>query len=55
MVRKRTPVLTHQHIKVRPTFVSHHLKHGDEFCWSVLWSDETKLELSGHVDAAFVL
>lgn len=51
---QKTSVFTHQHIKIRLKFVSHYWRHGDEFCWSVLWSDKTKLELLSHMDAAFV-
>ena len=50
---RRTPLLKERHIKARLRFAREHLKGKDEF-WSVLWSDETKLELFGHMDVAYV-
>ena len=38
----------------KPKFDCEHLKHGDELWKSVFWSDETKLELFGNMDAALV-
>lgn len=35
---------------LKERFAREHLKAKDEFWKSVLWSDETKLELFGHMD-----
>lgn len=51
---RRTPLLKEWHIRARLTFACEHLKSKDEFWKSVLWSDETKLELFGHMDVAYV-
>lgn len=51
---RRTPLLEEQHITARLRFAREHWKGEDEFWKSVLWSDETKLELFGHMDVAYV-
>lgn len=51
---RRTPLLKQRHITARLRFAREHLKGKDEFWESVLWSDETKLELFGHMDVAYV-
>ena len=51
---RRTPLLKERHIKARLRFAREHLKGKDEFWKFVLWSDETKLELFGHMDVAYV-
>ena len=48
---RRTPLLKERHIKARLKFAREHLKGKDEFWKSVLWSDETKLDLFGHKKA----
>lgn len=51
---RKTPLLSRRHVKARLNFARDNLKHEGHFWESVLWSDETKLELFGHMDAAFV-
>lgn len=51
---RRTPLLKHRHIRARLKFAREYLKKKDDFWKSVLWSDETKLELFGHRDIAYV-
>ena len=51
---RRTPLLKKRHITARLRFAREHMKSKDEFWESVLWSDETKLELFGHMDVAYV-
>lgn len=51
---RRTPLLKERHITARLRFAREHLKGKDEFWKSALWSDETKLELFGHMDVAYV-
>lgn len=51
---RKTPLLKQRHITARLKFAREHLKGKDEFWESVLWSDETKLELFGHMDVAYV-
>lgn len=51
---RRTPLLKSRHLKARIAFAKEH-RHKDEGFWnSILWSDETKLELFGHRDQAYV-
>ena len=51
---RRTPLLKERHITARLRFVHEHLKGKDMFWKSVILSDETKLELFGHMDVAYV-
>ena len=51
---RRTPLLKPRHITARLKFAREYLKKKDDFWKSVLWSDETKLELFGHMDTAYV-
>lgn len=45
---------THTAAQARLKFTCENLKHGVKFQKSVSWSDETKLGLFWHMDAAFV-
>ncbi len=45
---RRTPLLTAKHRKSRIDFAKAHVNKDDNFWSSILWSDETKLELFGH-------
>ncbi|KAI4815382.1 hypothetical protein KUCAC02_005529 [Chaenocephalus aceratus] len=47
---RRTSLLRERHIRARLRFAREHLKGKDELCKS----DETKLELFGHTDVAYV-
>ncbi|KAK3571312.1 hypothetical protein QTP86_005948 [Hemibagrus guttatus] len=49
---RRTPLL--QNTKARLAFANAHLDKEEDFWSSVLWSDETKIELFGHNDVAFI-
>lgn len=51
---RRTPLLQIRHTKARLAFANAHLDKEDDFWSSVLWSDETKIELFGHNDVAFI-
>lgn len=53
-VPRRTPLLTKKHKKSRLHFAQHHLEKSEEFWKTVLWTDETKLELFGHMDQRYV-
>ncbi|KAK3557721.1 hypothetical protein QTP86_000322 [Hemibagrus guttatus] len=50
---RRTTLLQIRHTKARLAFANAHLDKEDDFWSSVLWSDETKIELFGHSDVAF--
>lgn len=43
-----------KHAEARLAFARCHLKQDPSFWSTILWSDETKLELFGHVDAQYV-
>ena len=45
---KKPHLLQYLHIKARPSFSDKHLDKHVRFWSSVLWSDETKLEIFGH-------
>lgn len=49
---KKKVLLTQQDIKARLEFTSQYLKLRDEVCKFVLWSDESKFKVFGHMDAA---
>lgn len=51
---RKTPLLQPRHVKARLTFAKTYLKKEPSFWSSVLWSDETKIELFGHRDVAFI-
>ncbi|KAK3557409.1 hypothetical protein QTP70_026653 [Hemibagrus guttatus] len=51
---RRTPLLQIRHTKARLAIANAHLDKEEDFWSSVLWSDETKIELSGHNDVAFI-
>lgn len=50
---KRT-ALQIRHTKARLAFANAHLDKEEDFWSSVIWSDETKTELFGHNDVAFI-
>ncbi|KAK3567675.1 hypothetical protein QTP86_020610 [Hemibagrus guttatus] len=51
---RRTPLFQIRHTKARLAFANAHLDKEEDFWSSVLWSDETKIELFGHNDVAFI-
>lgn len=51
---RRTPLLTTRNIKSRLEYVRRNLDKATEFWETVLWTDETKLELLGHMDQRYV-
>ncbi|KAF7646787.1 hypothetical protein LDENG_00182360 [Lucifuga dentata] len=52
---RRTPLLTHKHKKSRLQYSQNHINKPQKFWDSVLWSNETKLELFGPMDQRYVL
>ncbi|KAK3518577.1 hypothetical protein QTP70_004094 [Hemibagrus guttatus] len=52
---RRTPLLQIRHTKAHLAFANAYLDKEEDFWSSVLWSDETKIELFGHNDVAFIL
>ena len=51
---RKTPLLREKHLKARLAFARGHLKQDPSFWSTILWSDETKLELFGHMDVEYV-
>lgn len=52
--QRRTPPLQDRHTKARIAFAKAHLDKEESIWSSILWSDETKIELFGHRDVAFI-
>ena len=51
---RRTPLLTQKHKNSRLHYAQNHINKPQRFWNSVLWSDETKLELFGPMDQRYV-
>ena len=51
---RRTPLLTTRNIKSQLEYARRNLDKTTEFWETVLWTDETKLELFGHMDQRYV-
>lgn len=51
---RKTPLLKKNHLKARLAFARDHMQQDSSFWSTILWSDETKLELFGHMDAEYV-
>ena len=51
---RKTPLLQNHHNKARLRFATGHGDKDSTFLRNVLWSDETKIELSGHNDHCYV-
>ena len=52
---RKTPLLRKEHLEARQqAFARGHLKQNPSFRSTILWSDETKLELLGHMGAEYV-
>ena len=48
---RKTLLLMAKHLKSRLAYFKSNLEYGNEYWNSVLWSDETKLELFGHMNS----
>ena len=51
---RRTPLLIMRNIESRQEYARRNLDKTTEFRETVLWTDETKLELFGHMDQRYV-
>lgn len=51
---RRTPLLQKRHLQARLKYAQGNLQKPEAFWKRVIWSDETKLELFGHRDVAYV-
>ena len=51
---RKTPLLQKRHLQARLKYAKDNLEKDYAYWRRVLWSDETKLELSGHRDVAYV-
>ena len=51
---RRTPLLQKRHLQARLKFAKDNLQKPEGYWKRVKWSDETKLELFGHRDVAYV-
>ena len=53
-IPRRSPLLTQKHKKSQFQYAENHINKPQKFCNSVLWSDETKLELFGPVNQWYI-
>lgn len=51
---RKTPLLQKRHLQARLKYARENLEKDDAYWKHVIWSDETKLELFGHRDVAYV-
>ncbi len=51
---RKTPFLKPRHLTVRLAFAKRHLEHDNDFWKSIIWSDETKIELFAHKYSHYV-
>ena len=51
---RRTPLHTKKYLTARLQFAKTHVNSTESFFSSILWTDETKIELFGHMDASYV-
>lgn len=51
---RRTPLHTGKHLAARLKFARTHVNSPESVFSSILWTDETKIELFGHMDASYV-
>lgn len=51
---KKTPLLKAKHIKCRSAYARSCLEHQSKYWNSVLWSNETKQELFGHMNCCYM-
>ena len=51
---RKTPLLRKKHLEARLAFARGNSKQDPSFWLTILWSDETKLEIFGHMDAEYV-
>ena len=51
---RRTPLLTHKYKKARLYYAQENLNKPQKFWNTILWSDETKLELFGAMDQRYI-
>ncbi len=51
---RKTPLLNPRHLQARLAFAKKYLEHDNDYWKSILWSDETKIQLFVHIDSLYV-
>ncbi len=52
---RKIPLLKPRHLKARLIFAERHLEHDNDYWKSILWWDETKIELFDYMDSHYVM